>query len=178
MNENAGSRRPGLTIYHPNGKGSGCAVVFALHPAHDDTAGSIMLTLANQKTVGDVRTSQYPTVDWENKMTVRLDFPDLCKILQVLRGECESIDDGRGLYHSIKKCSTRISFRHVTEPCQGYALEVHRTYSETKAGVGARIMFTPAESLGLTEAISASMPLVAFGIPMVIPRRDPTEQRS
>lgn len=178
MNTNTTKYRPELTFYHPNGRGSGCAVSFSLHPAHDDTSGSIMLALANQKTIGDLKIASYPTFDWENKIAIRLDFSDLCKILQVLRGECESIDDGRGLYHSIKKCTTRIVFRHIIEPCQGYSLEVYRSYSDDKEDACARILFNPSESLGLTEAISGSMSLVSFGIPMVLPRSASPEARS
>ena len=31
--------RPTLTMYHPNGKGTGSAIRLELHPAHDDIAG-------------------------------------------------------------------------------------------------------------------------------------------
>ena len=38
-----GKYRPALTLYHPNGKGTGGAMELKLHPAHDDVDGSIML---------------------------------------------------------------------------------------------------------------------------------------
>ena len=41
------------TIYHPNGKGTGSAVKMELHPAHGVVAGSMFVTLAPQKTIGE-----------------------------------------------------------------------------------------------------------------------------
>ena len=165
-----GVYRPRLSFYHPNAKGTGCSVKFALHPAHDNVDGSIWLSVANQKTVGDRRgpNPTFARFDWENAINVKLDFSDLCKILQVLRGECESIDDGRGLYHRSVKAATRIVFRHNVEPVQGYSLELYRVPSDGGTEQRAHILFTAAEALGLCEAISNSLYIVGFGIPMLV----------
>jgi len=48
-----GQFRPSFRFYHANPKGTGSAVKMNLHPAHDDEDGCIMLTIANQKTVGN-----------------------------------------------------------------------------------------------------------------------------
>lgn len=167
----AGGFRPKFALYHPNGKGTGCALELALHPAHDDTDGSIMARFAPQLTVGD-RTGEtpvFPRFDWEHAMTVKLGFDDLCKILQVLRGECESIDDGRGLYHRSAKATTRIVFRHLIDPVPGYSFELYRS---PVSGEESRVhfMFKPAEALGLCESISGVLSVICFGVPMVVPR--------
>ncbi len=175
-NENKTARgafRPKLTFFHPNAKGTGCAVSMEVHPAHDDVDGSIFLSAANQLTVGD-RTAEipvFPRFDWENKMTVRLCFSDLCQIMQVFRGETESINEGKGLFHSTAEFSTRISLRHLVEPVAGYSLELSRT--PVRPGgceQRSRIFFTPAEAGGIADSIAGSMAVISFGIPAVIVR--------
>ena len=161
--------RPTLTMYHPNGKGTGSAIRLELHPAHDDTAGSIMATIATQLTTGNCMGSMlvYPRFDWEGAITVKLDFTDISKMLQVFRGECESIEDGRGLFHKSTRGTTKITLRHIVEPIHGYMLEFYRKTSEEDSN--ARIFLSPYEALGLATAIESSMGVICFGIPMVIP---------
>ena len=162
--------RPTLTMYHPNGKGTGSAIRMELHPAHDDTAGSIMATIATQLTTGNCMGSMpvYPKFDWEGAITVKLDFTDISKMLQVFRGECESIEDGRGLFHKSTRGTTKIMLRHLVEPINGYMLEVYRKTSDSEDS-NARIFLSPYEALGLATAIESSMGVICFGIPMVIP---------
>ena len=163
--------RPNLTFFHPNPKGTGGALRLELHPAHDRVSGSIMMSVANQLTIGDRRgpVPTFPTFDWENKIVVKLDFDDLCKFLQVFRGECESIDGDRGLYHSSPRASTCIKLRHLVDPISGYSLELYRSVRGSAAESRAHIILNSAESHGLCEAIAGSMSVISFGIPMVIP---------
>ena len=100
--------RPKFTIYHANGKGTGGAVQLELHPAHDRVDGSIMMKMASQLTVGNrmAPVPTYPRFDWDNAVTVKLDFNDLCSFLQVFRGECETINDEHGLYHTTAQAAT------------------------------------------------------------------------
>ena len=160
--------RPSLVFYKANAKGTGSAMKMELHPAHDQTSGCIMMSLASQKTVGDYRGPNpiYPTFDWENAICVKLDFIDLSKMLQVFRGECESIDDGRGLVHRSPSGLTYIKLEHLVDPIPGYRLEV-----EFYAGEGRiekrTVMLAPYEALGLTAAIESSLGVICFGIPMV-----------
>lgn len=164
--------RPKLALYHASSKGVGSALKFELHPAHDDTDGSIMLTIANQMTVGDLRSVNpvYPRFDWENAAKIKLGFNDLCGMLQVFRGEIENVNDGKGLYHNSAMWTTRIGFKHLIDPVPGYALEVYRN-PRNREGESSRFhfMFSAAEAIGICEAISDSMGVVAFGIPVVIP---------
>jgi hypothetical protein len=171
MNEMPGKYRPDLRIYHANGKGTGCALKLNLHPAHDDSDGCIMAVFANQISVGD-RNLPAPTFsrfDWENAIAVKLDFNDLCRMLQVFRGECESIEDGRGLYHVSAKANTVINLRHTVEPVSGYMFEVSRSMNDGGAPRRAHILLAKHEALGIAESIAGSLAVVSFGIPMLVP---------
>ena len=166
-----GLYRPKLTMYHANAKGTGCAVSMELHPAHDRTDGCIMLRAANQMTIGDRRgpNPTFPRFDWESAISVKLDFSDLCKILQVFRGECESIEDDRGLYHRSPRATTRIVLRHLVDPISGYSLDLYRTPVAGDGELRAHFLFSPAEALGLCESIAGSLSVITFGIPMLVP---------
>ena len=166
-----GQFRPKLTFYHPTPKGTGCAVTWALHPAHDRTDGSIWLRAANQMTVGNRMgpNPTFPRFDWENVICVKLDFNDLCAFLQVFRGECESVNEGRGLVHRSPAGMTRIHLRHLVEPVTGYSLELYRTPTGGGEESHAHILLSPAEALGLCESIAGALYLVSFGIPMLVP---------
>lgn len=138
-----------------------------LHPARGDMDGYMMLSLASQKTVaergGD--SPRFATFDWERRVCVKLDFSDICRMLQVFRGEVESIDDGKGLYHMSASYSTRIVLRHVLEPA-GYSLEVYRnTRGKPDEDVSARITLSMAEATGLALAFENSIGLICFGVP-------------
>lgn len=162
--------RPSLSFYHPNAKGTGCALRLELHPAHDRTDGSIMLSAANQMSIGD-RNGPKPTYarfDWEHKVSIKLDFSDLSKMLQVFRGETESLEEGHGLIHVSPTGKTKIMLRHLVEPVSGYSFELYRT---ARSGEESNIHFNfrSNEALGLCESISGAMSVIAFGIPVVIP---------
>ena len=167
-----GSIRPSLSFYHANPKGTGSAVQMRLHPAHDYTDGCIMLKIANQMTIGNPMgpNPTFATFDWENAMTVKLDFSDLCQMLQVFRGECESINGEKGLYHRSPLGMTHITLSHMVDTTQGYLLCIYRAAAKGAGTDGrAAILFKPAEALGLCEAITGAMSVVAFGIPMLVP---------
>lgn len=164
--------RPQFALYHANGKCTGAAIKFELHPAHDQSEGSIVMILAKQSSVGS-RTGATPTFsrfDWEGSVMMKLGFSDLSKFLQVFRGECESIDDGKGLYHVSARASTKISLCHQLDSGSGYCLNVQRTFRDDSAPIQLRFVFNSVEALGLSEAIAGSLPIVCFGIPMVIRR--------
>ena len=78
--------------------------------------------------------------------------------------ECESIDGDHGLYHRTAKGMTNITLRHLVEPTPGYVLCVSFNPTDGEEA-RAQTFFTPAEALGLCEAISASMMYVGFGVP-------------
>lgn len=168
MSEGCPVNLPCLRFYHPNAKGTGCAMMMKLRPADTAQDGFIVVSFANQMTVGNPHGDNptYPRFDWENRVDVVLDFNDLCAILQVLRGETESIREGRGIFHKYNDCRQTIKFSHIVEPSCGYLFDVS---DEATANGGdsrrMRMLLSPAESLGICEAISGSMHLIAFGVP-------------
>lgn len=166
-----GQYRPSLALFHASPKGTGGAIKMTLHPAHDDTDGCIMLTMANQLTIGNRQGPNpvYPKFDWDGKLTVKLDFTDLTKMLQVFRGECESIEDGKGLYHTTAQFTTVINLRHIIEPTPLYSLELYRTSRDGKNESRARFLMSPSEALGVSLAIENSFGVISFGIPMLVP---------
>ena len=167
MNEGCYINRPRLEFYHPNAKGTGCAMAMALRPADSTQSGFISVSIANQMTVGNSvgDNPTYPTFDWENCMDIVLDFNDLCVILQVLRGETESIGDGRGIFHKYKECCQKIQLRHLIDPVCGYMFEDFDTPANGGEEKRVHMLVSPAESLGIYEAIAGSMCLITFGRP-------------
>lgn len=146
-NENSNAR-PALAIYHPNGRGTGSAIRFALEPATPEREGYITMTITPQ-TDGD--------------MSARLRFADLCAVLQVLRGECESIDEGRGLKIVDALGVQYIHVRHQVEPVPGYLFGIKAPAGEDCDERRAYIVLTPAEALGLSYCIQHALGRVVFG---------------
>ena len=153
-------KRPAITICHANARGTGTALRLELHPANTDSDGSILATIAPQNAVKPVA-----SFEWNNSIPVRLDFLDLAKILQVFRGQYESINDGKGLYHRTTNGCTVVRLYHRIEPIGGYVLDVaHRPHG----GETVRLIFamTYDEAFALSEAIDHAMLYVAFGVPV------------
>jgi len=160
--------RPSLSFYHPNGKGTGCALKVILHPSLDTADGYLEIRMASQATVGDLRSNphSYPTFDWDNYRDFYLGVEAVGKMLMVLRGETESIDDGKGLYSHRLDTDAKIHlvFRHVIEPAQGYSLEMYSKYPGDDEQRKHLIFLSPAESLGLICALEHSIGLMCFGL--------------
>ena len=164
-------RRTRKTFYHPNGKGTGSAMQLELHPAHEDTEGSIFLTIAPQRGVGTRTENEtvHPTFDWRNAVCLKLDLMDIAQLLQVLRGVQESIGDGKGLFHRSANATAVIRFEHRIEPSPGYVLDVSR---KPLVGELQRVgfFFHHVEAFAFAAMMEQALVYVAFGIPTVIPR--------
>ena len=161
--------RPGLTLYHANAKGTGCALRLELRPAEVGADGYILMSLAPQMTVGNRvgPNPTFPTFDWENRIKAKICFTELSKMLQVFRGECETLEGDKGIYIRTTEGQTRVMLRHFVEPFCGYSLEVMHSPC---GGDDRRANFvmTSAEALGVCEAFVGSMYLVAFGVPNAV----------
>ena len=168
-NTNGINIRPALAMYHANAKGTGCAIRFELHPAEVAMEGYVAMSLAPQITIGNRigPNPTFPRFDWENRIDVRLYFKDIAQMLQVLRGECESITDGKGLYFRSTAGSTVVRFAHIIDPVSGYVLDVSHSPADGSDKRMARFLMDPAEALGVCEAFVGCMYLVAFGIPRI-----------
>ena len=142
-------------------------MVMKLRPADAAQDGFIVVSFANQMTVGNPTGDNptFPKFDWENSVDVVLDFNDLCAILQVLRGETESVREGRGIFHKYKECYQTIKFSHLIDPVCGYMFEVFEFQAKGGGEKRVHMLLSPAESLGICESIAGSMYLIAFGVP-------------
>ena len=152
-------KKPTITICHANARGTGTALRLELHPANTDSDGSILATIAPQNAMKPVA-----SFDWNNSISVRLRLMDLAKILQVFRGNYESIDDGKGFYHRTINGFTVVRLYHRIEPIGGYVLDVAHKPND---GETVRLVFsmTYDEAFALAEAIDHAMLYVAFGVP-------------
>ena len=149
---------PALRFYRANAQRTGSAIRIELHPAHDSVDGFVSLSFVNQsQEVG------FPGFDWADPITVKLDFVEVCKVIQVLRGECESIDDGKGIFIRSPHCMTVFSFRHMVEPVPGYEFNVKRRDLDAGADKSARFVLNGAEALGLCCAFEQVLGVLAFG---------------
>lgn len=159
---------PKLVFYHPNGKGTGCAVQFDLRPATGEREGSLFAAFANQKSVagtgGGEGGRQAATFGWGEKITVKLNFQDICQLLPVLEGVSGSAGGGKGLFHDAGETSTVIHMSRVSEPVAGVAFEVSKKRKNGgDAPQRARILFTESETLGLARLFAAILLPLAFG---------------
>lgn len=161
---------PSFHLYHASAKGLGCAVKMELSPAQDKSEGALWISLANQIAVGgNVGSGRvYPRFDWEKAVVIKLGFNDLCQVLQVFRGITEDIGNGKGLYHTSSRGTTRIVFRHLIEPFAGYSLEVFRSGLGESREKKVCFVFNTSEAEGICEAIAGSMSIITFGIPSVM----------
>lgn len=162
--------RPRLSFYHANSKGSGSAARFEVIPACGEREGVIFMTLAQQKSVAagvdEQGNRQHATFDWQKRVTVKLNFSDLCQMLLVLRGQATTINDGKGLYHDARTTTTLINLTRQAEPYPGLSLDVSRKgKSEGEPAIRVRILFNYAEVLGLGAVLEQSLGVIAFGIP-------------
>ena len=162
--------RPRLSFYHANSKGTGSAARLEVVPATGERDGAIFMTLAQQKSVAsgsaEQGNRQHATFDWQNRVTVKLNFTDLSQLLLVLKGAAATIADGKGLYHDNRTSTTLINLTRQTEPYPGYALDVsRRSKSEPDATTRVRMLFNGVEAFGLGTVLEQALCLVAFGIP-------------
>jgi len=177
MNVENEENRPHYRAYdayfHASPKGTGSACKFELHPAYETAAGCIFVQMALQKTVGSRQGGMqiFPTFDWANGITLKLDRSDLSQIIQVLRGMKESINDGKGLFHRSSNANTVIKFHHQIEPQSGYMLSASR---KTVDGVltGCWFYFDVNEALTLMLSLEQAMLYVCLGIPEIINRQN------
>lgn len=165
--------RPVNAYYHASKSGTGTAIQFELHPAHDYTEGSLFVSLAAQKSIGNPMAGAFANFDWENKICIKLDKSDLSQILQVFRGIQESVNDGKGLLHRSNGANTIIKFSHQIDPHPGYLLSVSKRTSNGDERHG-YFFFSPSEAFELDLAIESSMMFISFGIPVVVYRDVPS----
>ena len=172
--------RPRKTFYHPNAKGTGTALRLELHPAHEETEGSIFATLAPQRSVTE-RTADggvsFASFDWTNAICLKLDLMDLAQMLDVFHGLRESAGDGKGLFHRSANATAVIRLEHNLEPVEGYLLDVSKKKTGEEAARRLHFFLKQTEARAVSLLIEQALLFIAFGIPQVIPRRTAVKNR-
>ena len=163
-------RIPGrLTFYHPTARGTGSAMQLELrlNRAGEDRYDCFFLDLARQKTAAAAQAdgSRTPaSFDWAAKLTVKLDFADLCEFLMVLDGrQAQAGGERNGLYHGNGGASTMISFRRSEEP-KGYQVGLSKKPADGGEPARAQILLGEAEALGLKHVLQTALFFMTFHV--------------
>ena len=158
-------QRGRLVFYHANGKGTGAAVQFELRMNRNGEGSydCIFMEMALQKTtassIGGERTPA--TFDWGRKVTVKLDFNDICEMLLVLEGQKETLGSNKnGLYHEAKGASVLIALEKDAGQ-SGYYVGISKKRGAEQVFKG-RMLLSQTESLGLRHILQASLFWMVF----------------
>jgi hypothetical protein len=159
-------REEKLVFYHPNSSGTGAALQLEprFNRRESDRYNCFFLDLATQKTAasGEGGRSVPATFDWEHKLTVKLDFADLCELLAVLEGKTDKAGGQRnGLYHDNGKACTIIAFQRSTEKA-GYLLSLSKKIKQDGQIVRANFVLSDAEALGLRAILQVGLFFLSF----------------
>jgi len=157
MNEENTARleRPCIRMMHPNTKKSGSMLVVKMNPAHGEVEGRMEFTLLPQ----DEGKDGLPCFSNQG-ISMSLTSVEVAMLLEVLRGYCESLCEGRGIFHRCADVMKKMTFQHTIEPIPGYiismyAKDMHITFH-----------LNLAEALVLSEAMASSLVYMAFGFPV------------
>ena len=159
-------REQKLVLYHPNATGTGSAMQLEprINRREADRYNCFFLEMAAQKTVvgRDGAKKIYPTFDWDNKLTVKLDFADSCEMIAVLEGRQEKVGGQRnGLYHETERASTVISlFRNMEKG--GFPLGLSRKDKSSGGLVRVHITLSEAEAVGLRCILQTGLFFITF----------------
>jgi hypothetical protein len=155
-----------LMFYHPNGTATGSALQLEprVNRSGSDRYNCFFLEMAAQKTAlgreGDKRV--HATFDWENKLTVKLEFPDICEMLSVLEGRQERVGGQRnGLYHETERASTVITLARSTEK-SGLFLGLSRKDKESGSLARVNMTLSEAETVGLRSIFQVGLFFITF----------------
>lgn len=157
---------PKFTLYHQNAKGTGSALSIEVRPATSERDGALFAALAPQKTAA--ANGSAASFAWNEKVTVKLDFSDICQILMVLTRRADALgNNGKGLLHEGATARTFISLSRKDEaPWTGFLLEFSRkakTADESTQPVRYRILLTDPEAYGLSLLLQQQLSPLVFG---------------
>ncbi len=150
-----------LMIYHPTTRKTGSALKLEprINQKHGERFNCFFLEMARQRDVEDER--GHAVFDWENKVTVKLDFNDICELLLVLEDRVSQAGrDGKGLFHQRSQSNTIITLQR-RGPGEGYEMGLSRKKGEQKPQQ-VRIALTEAEALGLRCLFQTGLFLITF----------------
>lgn len=155
-----------LSIYHPNGKGTGAALQLEprVNRRPGDRANCFFLELASQKSTGGTSGGRRipATFDWEHKLTVKLGFNDVCEILAVLEGQQERAGGARdGLFHDNGQATTLITCQKDTNR-KGYYVGLSRKAKSDAQAHRIGMVLSLTEAIGLRHILQTGLFFVLF----------------
>jgi hypothetical protein len=165
-NETGKPREQKLVFYHPNSAGNGSAMQLEprVNRREGDRYNCFFLEMAAQKTTATRQDDKKmpATFDWEHKLTVKLDFADICELLTVLEGRAEKAGGQRnGLYHDNGTANTIITFQKNPEK-GGYFLSLSRKTKADSQATRIHIALSEAEAIGLRSVFQTGVFFIAF----------------
>lgn len=160
------AREQKLAFYHPNAAGNGVALQLEprVNRREADRYNCFFFEMAAQKTVSerDGEKRVMPTFDWTNKLTVKMDFADICELLLVLEGRQERVGGQKnGIYHDSDKANTIITFGKIPEK-GGYSFGLSRKDKESGQLTRLNIGLSEAEAIGLRCIIQSGLFFITF----------------
>lgn len=154
-----------LNLYHPTSAGTGAALQLEprVNRQEGDRYNCFFLEMAAQKTVAS-RTDgkRVPaSFDWEHKLTVKLDFSDICEMVAVLEGRVDKVGGAKsGLFHQNGNSSTVITLQKADKG--GYFVGLSKKSGEDGAVVRVNMTLSEAEGVGLRSIFQAGLFFITF----------------
>ena len=128
-----------------------------------DRYNCFFLEMASQKMAAS-RNGGKPvpaSFDWEHKLTVKLDFTDICEMLAVLEGRMEKLGGLKsGLFHQNGQTSTVITLQKADKG--GYFLGLSKKSGEAGLVTRANITLSESEVIGLRSVFQAGLFFITF----------------
>ncbi len=160
------ARTQSICFYHATAKGTGSALRIEpkISRREGDRYNCFFLEMAAQKTAAsrDGAMKKHATFDWENKITVRMDFTDLCELLTVLEGRADKVGGERnGLYHASGNGNTLITFQRNKET-RTYFLSLSRKNKGDENARKISITLSEVEATGLRCVLQTGLFFVSF----------------
>jgi hypothetical protein len=158
--------RETLAFYHPirSGKGMALRLDLRLNEIPGGRYNCYFMEMACQKSPSQVVNGQrFPaTFDWENKVTVKLDFHDVSAMICVLEDRVESLSQrGDGLYHQNGDSDAIISLKRSSET-PGFIMGISKRKKGENQFRG-HFQLSIIEAEGLRQIFKTSLFLLAFG---------------
>jgi hypothetical protein len=157
--------REKLSLYHPNSAGNGAALQLEprLNRTDADRYNCFFLEMAPQRSVASrTNNRQEPaSFDWARKLTVKLDFADICEILAVFEGRVDKLGGQRnGLFHKSGNATTIISLQKAERG--GYFLGLSKKTTTDESAARVNITLTDAEVVGLRTILQTGLFFITF----------------
>lgn len=162
---NGRMHRQKLILYHPNSAGNGAAMQLEprLNRSDSDRYNCFFMEMASQRSVAAKTNdkTEPASFDWAKKLTVKLDFADVCEMLAVLEGRVDKLGGQRnGLFHKSGNASTIITLQKADRG--GYFLGLSRKAAGDGTAARVNMTLTDAEAIGLRALFQTGLFFITF----------------